>query len=492
MSEARLSPELGRITPSQPVTRPSLPPRALGLRHRLVVWSADNAEARALPRVGSVVLGRGADVQVRIDAPSISRRHAELLIQDGRVAIRDLGSQNGTRINGERIADQRPLSYGDVITLGEVFVIFSEQPPGESIGRDGTPGPEAIERTMTLGDTTVLVADPSMGHVYAQIERLAATDLSVLIWGETGTGKELAATALHLWSNRAAGPFVAINCAALPDGLAESELFGHVRGAFSGAVADKPGLLETAVGGTVFLDEIGDLSLSIQSKLLRVLETRAVTRLGAVQERKIDVRVVAASHRRIDLGAKEGWFREDLYYRLNVAFLSLPPLRARPRELARLAERFLNGARMALGHPTLTIAPAALQRLMTHSWPGNIRELKNMMEYLAVTHRGAAVDLDVVAAVLENSGATAVRESAAKLAAALALAPAIPTPVSSPEPPLPSVPPSPVSLADSNREHERKRLQAAIDLTGGNKTRAAKLLGVPLRTFMTKVKKHGL
>jgi DNA-binding NtrC family response regulator len=129
---------------------------------------------------------------------------------------------------------------------------------------------------------------------------------------------------------------------------------------------------------------------------------------------------------------------------------------------------------------------------MTHSWPGNIRELKNMMEYLAVTHRGAAVDLDVVAAVLENSGATAVRESAAKLAAALALAPSIPTPLSSPEPPSLSVPPSPVSLADSNREHERKRLQAAMDLTGGNKTRAAKLLGVPLRTFMTKVKKHGL
>jgi DNA-binding NtrC family response regulator len=445
----------------------------------LVVWSGDNAEARVLPGGGRVVLGRGGDVQVRIDSPSISRRHAELLIHDSQVTIRDLDSQNGTRINGERIADQRALCYGDVITLGEVFVVFSEQPTGESIGREGMPGPEAIERIVTLGDTTVLVADPSMSHVYAQIERLASTDLSVLIWGETGTGKELAATALHLWSNRAAGPFVAINCAALPDGLAESELFGHVRGAFSGAIADKPGLLETAAGGTVFLDEIGDLSLSIQSKLLRVLETRAVTRLGAVQERKIDVRVVAASHRRIDLGAKEGWFREDLYYRLNVAFLSLPPLRARPRELARLAERFVNQARRALGHPPVAITPAALQRLMNHSWPGNIRELKNMMEYLAVTHRGGPIDLDVVAAVLENSGATVARESAAELAAALALAP----------PPAPS---TPVSLAESNREHERARLQAALDLTGGNKTKAAKLLGVPLRTFMTKVKKHGL
>ncbi|HXI54444.1 MAG TPA: sigma 54-interacting transcriptional regulator [Polyangia bacterium] len=468
--------------PDLPATRPSLGPPALGLRHRLMVWAGNTVEPRILPRTGVVSIGRAADANVRIDAPSISRRHAELLLSAHEVHIRDLGSQNGTRINGERISEVRRLTYGDVITLGDVFVIFTEQPPDAPPGGRLT-GDDDVEKIITLGTSTVLVADPAMNHIYAQIERLAATELSVLIWGETGSGKELAATALHQWSKRGDGPFVPINCAALPEGLAESELFGHLKGAFSGAVSDKAGLLESANGGTLFLDEIGDLTLPIQSKLLRVLETRGVTRLGAVQERKIDVRIIAASHRRLDAGVREGWFREDLFYRLNVAFLSLPPLRQRPRELLRLAHRFLNQSRSALGRAAVNITPAANERLMAHDWPGNIRELKNMMDYLAVTHGDGPLGLAEVTAVL---GEMIVPDQGTPSSA---------SPGAPPRARLQGGPgdqPPPRSLTESSREFERSRMKSALLATGGNKTKAAKMLGVPLRTFMAKIKRHGI
>jgi DNA-binding NtrC family response regulator len=453
-----------------------------------MVWSGDKVDPRRLPRTGVVTIGRAADANVRIDAPSISRRHAELLISAHEVHIRDLDSQNGTRINGERISEARRLTYRDVITLGDVFVIFSEQPP------DAPPevrpaGDDDVERTITLGTTTVLVADPAMSHIYAQIERLAATELSVLIWGETGAGKELAATALHQWSKRSDGPFVPINCGALPEGLAESELFGHLKGTFSGAVSDKAGLLESANGGTLFLDEIGDLSLAIQSKLLRVLETRSAARLGAVQERRLDVRVIAASHRRLDTGVREGWFREDLFYRLNVAFLSLPPLRQRPRELLRLAYRFLNQSRSALGRAAVTITPAASERLMTHDWPGNIRELKNMMDYLAVTHGEGPVGLAEVTAVLgemivpgQGSSCNAITGAQARVRSDEGAGESAPRAAEA----------LPRSLTESSREYERGRMRSALIATGGNKTKAAKMLGVPLRTFMAKIKRHGI
>jgi transcriptional regulator with PAS, ATPase and Fis domain len=452
-----------------------MPNKTLGSRHRLMIWIGENVESRSLPRLGTLVLGRGADVQIRISAPSISRRHVAVSVEESGVYVRDLGSQNGTRLNGERIADRRALSYGDVLTVGEVFVIFSEAPADESQAAELTPRPEEIERTLLLGETPVLVSDPSMCHVYAQIERLAPSDLSVLIWGETGTGKELAATALHLWSKRAAGPFVAINCAALPEALAESELFGHVRGAFSGAVVDKPGLLESASGGTAFLDEIGDLPMAIQSKLLRVLEARTITRLGAVQERKIDIRVVAASHQRLDLGVKHGWFREDLFYRLNVAFLSLPPLRSRPRDVGRLAQRFLGDARRALDRGDIALGPDVLAHLMRHRWPGNIRELKNLMEYLAVTHGDDPIELSDVVAVLESHGTSTPHQSPPGITVQ----------------PFPAVSPPP-SLSEATRQHERQRLESTLAVTGGNRTKAARLLGVPLRTFMAKIKKHGI
>jgi len=199
-------------------------------------------------------------------------------------------------------------------------------------------------RTIEVGDRSVVIADPAMARMYQLLERLAVSELPVLVCGETGTGKEVAAGALHQFSHRSERPLVSLNCAAIQENLVESELFGYERGAFSGAIAAKPGLLEVASGGTVFLDEIGDLPAAVQAKLLRVIETKRVLRLGDVRERTIDIRVIAATNRDLVKDVVAGRFRRDLYFRLSGATLWLPPLRDRPRELPILAEMFLHDA----------------------------------------------------------------------------------------------------------------------------------------------------
>ncbi|HRI54457.1 MAG TPA: sigma 54-interacting transcriptional regulator, partial [Pseudomonadota bacterium] len=237
---------------------------------------------------------------------------------------------------------------------------------------------------LQMGDRSIILADPAMLRVFDLLQRLAKSDLPVLIHGETGAGKENAAYAVHHYSARSAkGPFIAINCAAIPETLIEAELFGYERGAFSGATQSKAGLFESASGGTVFLDEIGELSLPAQAKMLRVLETQRVTRVGEVREREVNVRVVAATHRDLQEEIKARRFREDLYFRLGAATVFLPPLRERPREVALLALRFLASACARCARPPMTLTPAVLQALAAYKWPGNVRELKNLMEYLA-------------------------------------------------------------------------------------------------------------
>ena len=455
---------------------PSPPP--LGQRHRLQVWLGEAVTAWSLPAEGEVVVGRAQNADVRIEFFAISRRHARIVVRPDAVIISDLDSQNGTRVNGERLTGERSLIYGDIINFGEIRAVFSP----DRGDREGAGAPPPDEQLFEFGGKTVTVADAAMLHVYTQLARLAQSDISVLVRGETGTGKELAATALHFWSKRWERPLVTINCAALPESLAESELFGHVRGAFSGATDDKPGLLESASGGTVLLDEIGDLSLPVQGKLLRVLETRRLTRLGSVSEREIDIRVVAATHRDLDRGVKERWFRQDLFYRLNVALVTLPPLRMRRRELPILATRFLKLASTALHRSTPAISDAAMVRLSAHDWPGNVRELKNLMDYLAATVADDVIQPEHLRdRLIEDGGPSG--EPSRKT----------PPPVMRSTPPPIRAVDGPVRpLSESVSEHERASIEAALATTGGNKTRAAKLLGVPLRTFMQKVKRHGI
>jgi DNA-binding NtrC family response regulator len=339
--------------------------------------------------------------------------------------------------------------------------------------------------TKQIDDRTVIVADPAMSRLYALIERLAAAELPVLVCGETGTGKELAARAVHQWSARKARPLVAFNCAALTENLVESELFGHEKGAFSGAVAAKSGLLEVASGSTVFLDEIGEMSPTTQAKLLRVLETKRVIRVGDVREREIDIRLVAATNRNLADEVRAGRFRQDLFFRLGAATLWLPPLRDRKRELAILAQTFLADACKAANRAPITISDDAMQRLATYEWPGNVRELKNVMDYVAAAFSEPVLQAWHLSKSL--SGPSEIDDD---------VEPA-PTPkrarTSTPLP-FPTVPidgETPTKfrpIEDEIKELERRRMIEALAAAGGNQTRAADLIAMPLRTFQAKLR----
>jgi len=245
------------------------------------------------------------------------------------------------------------------------------------------------------GFDAILGASPALQKVIDQARRVAKhRDVTVLIGGETGTGKELLARALHYDSPRAAAPFVEINCAAIPANLLESELFGHEKGAFTGAIAAKPGLMEMAHGGTVFLDEVGSLPLELQPKLLRALETREIRRVGGQQSRKVDVRLVAATHLDLVSAVRRGEFREDLYFRLNVVALVLPPLRERGDDVERLAEIFAASLARQYGLPVPALTPAVRMALRSHAWPGNVRELRNAVERTLVLSAAGALEVD--------------------------------------------------------------------------------------------------
>jgi two-component system response regulator GlrR len=237
---------------------------------------------------------------------------------------------------------------------------------------------------------------PRMADLLAEAKLVAGSDASILIRGASGTGKELLARAVHLASARARGPFIAVNCGAIPEHLLESELFGHVKGAFTGAIAHREGLFQAADGGTLFLDEIGDMPAPLQVKLLRVLQERLVRQVGADQDRAVDVRVVSATHRDLDVSMQEGQFREDLYYRLNVVSLLLPPLEERREDIALLAHHFLQALAAKYDKPLNGFAPEALTALVTASWPGNVRQLYNVVEQACALATSALVPLSLV------------------------------------------------------------------------------------------------
>jgi two-component system response regulator PilR (NtrC family) len=226
----------------------------------------------------------------------------------------------------------------------------------------------------------ILGNSPQVAALKKMIERVAPSKTNILIIGESGTGKELVARALHELSPVKAGPFVAVNCGAIPESLIESELFGHKKGSFTGAIADKQGLFEVADGGTLFLDELGELPLTMQVKLLRALQDRAIRRVGGNENIKIDVRIVAATNKNLEEGVKKGTFREDLYYRLNVIMLETPPLRTRAGDIEELAQVFLKKFNEKQKRSLVGFAPEALEVILSHRWPGNIRELENVME----------------------------------------------------------------------------------------------------------------
>jgi DNA-binding NtrC family response regulator len=321
---------------------------------------------------------------------------------------------------------------------------------------------------LSIGKERVILADPAMIRLYALIERLAPADLPILITGETGCGKELVANAVHELSRRRDKGLISLNCAAIQEALVESELFGHEKGAFTGAIATKVGLIENASGSTLFLDEIGELSAIVQAKLLRVLETQRVTRVGDVRERSVDVRIVAATNRDLENDVEVGRFRRDLFFRLSTAQLMLPPLRERKRELPLLASAFLDDACRRADRSMMTISKEAIEVLLGHGWPGNVRELKNLMQYLAAAHPENVLTADHVRGRLAPRSAT-----------------------NDPSP-RPDSESHFRPLADEVRELEITRIREALVAADNNQTKAAGLLGMPVRTFFEKAKLHGL
>jgi len=306
---------------------------------------------------------------------------------------------------------------------------------------------------------------PAMQRVYDLIERVRDSDCNVVITGESGTGKELVARAIHFTSSRAATPFVAVNCGALPETIAERELFGHERGAFTGAVRTQPGYFESAHGGTLFLDELPELSPAIQVKLLRAIQQHEVFRVGSPTPMRIDARILAATNRDPKVCLVQGTLREDLYYRLNVVTIHLPPLRERPEDIPMLLDHFLGKCAARFHQPRKTISPTAMEALLAHSWPGNVRELENIVERAVTLSTGPVIE------------------------------PADLPKLAGPQPP--ALPPdSGLPLAEAKRRvqetFERDSVAAALRACGGNVTQAARSLGLARTALQRLMKRHGI
>ena len=438
---------------------------------------------------GSVVdIGRSSDNQVQIDDPSVSRHHARLHV-DGEVQVEDLGSANGTSLvratksraeldETDASANQRlepnqlaTLVPGDVLRVGAVILVLQRK------GRSSLPTPSG---EVVQAGPSVLV-DPEMRRVYDLASRAAGSDISVLVLGETGVGKEVMAETIHRRSPRAEHPFLRLNCAALPESLLEGELFGHEKGAFTGAHATKVGLIESTDRGSVFLDEIGELPLGTQAKLLRVLEERTVTRLGATKPRRIDVRFITATNRDLAREVRAGRFRGDLYYRISGLVVKIPALRQRPAEIQPLAEYFLREFCSRSGQIRPQLTQEAIERLQGYEWPGNVRELRNVMERAALLASDGVISAEQV--LLEPQLPDEL-EDADDFEAITKV-----TNVFEPAP-TPSEPAEGVSSGVSSSE--RDRVIRALESCGGNQTRAAKLLGISRRTLINRLEQFQL
>jgi two-component system response regulator AtoC len=426
----------------------------------LVISSRAGSQQVPLFDRPTVVIGRDASCDVVVDDRSISRRHAA--IHDGE-EIEDLGSTNGVTVGGRRLAngERMRLELGKVFWVGSVSLALARLPKAEA--------------TALLGDLPepardVVLRDPVMERLWGMLEVIGPSPLSVLIMGDTGTGKELYAAETHRRSQRARAPFLCLNCATLTGTLLESELFGHERGAFTGATGAKPGLFESADGGTVFLDEVAELALDTQAKLLRVVEAGEVLRLGSTRARKVDVRYVSATHKNLATLVAQGAFRRDLYYRLNGFSVELPPLEKRPAEILPLAELFLREAAARSHKPVSPLGASAVERLQKHPWPGNVRELRNVVERAFALARGGTVEAEHL--LLEA------------LEAPPSQSPTSQSPTSQ----------SPTSgeLRSSVNTYERDLIVEALRKTNGSQKEAAKLLGISRRALIYRIELYGL
>ena len=576
-------PSGGRSGDATTVVEPRGGLRSSAPRFALRVVGDDILDSFPLPPRGEVVVGRGEESDLRIEHPSISRKHALVTADDGVIRIADLGSANGTRL-GERAlepGESVEVAPGEVVDLGSVMLIVQRGYSGRRLRRllphgyfearveeecerslrtgapfalvrlraEGDGAPSAIELALAdvlrgsdvaglyapgeyelllpeLGSDqaleltarieglaadrgtrvasgfalyprdgrsaetlvaaacralpggpeapapaapAVVVADPAMERVHRLIRRVAPGHINVLLLGETGVGKEVAAEMVHRLSKRAGGPFLRLNCGGFSETLLESELFGHEKGAFTGAHQAKTGLLESAEGGTVFLDEIGELPAALQVKLLRVLEDRQVMRVGALRPRQIDVRFVAATNRNLEEEVARGGFREDLFYRVNGIAIVIPPLRERVGEIRQLARLFVTQAAGAAGLPEPRLSDEALELLESYAWPGNIRELRNVMERAVLLSTDDLITDEHLPTEKMRTGGVARAAGEQPPGAGRG-----------------------ASLRDDVDELERRRILDALDSCSGNQTRAARMLGISRNTLAARLEQFGI
>jgi two-component system response regulator GlrR len=424
-------------------------------RFRVAVTAGADAGAEAVSHEGRITVGTNEGVTLRLTDPTVSGYHAEFEATRGGILVRDLGSTNGTLLGRTHVRevvarDTMELKLGRTqvrLHLGDERAAVATSPNpafGELLGRSA-----------------------AMRAVFAVLERAAQLSSPVLITGESGTGKELAARALHAASPRASMPMEVVDCGGLPSTLIESELFGHERGAFTGATTEREGAFERADGGTVFLDELGELPLEQQPKLLRVLGEGEVRRVGGRKTRKVDVRVVAATNRDLRREVNAGNFRADLFYRLAVVQVRMPALRERAEDIPSLAEAIAERVKKQRGlDPGLTIDAAAWQAMSTHAWPGNVRELRNHIEQLLVL-QGTMPLLEEAAAAAPARGREGLFDGLDKL-------------------------PLRIAKAELIERFEREYVTSLLEQTGWNVAEAARRAGIDRVTMFRTIARYGV
>jgi transcriptional regulator with PAS, ATPase and Fis domain len=463
---------------------PATGPPAVGTEYRLLISTEFTLNAVSVAQ-GSYVLGRSRDADITVDDATISRAHARLRVGVDKISVEDLGSRNGTRVGGRPVAkgESVPCPMGCVIELGSATLVLQR-------GRGTTVVPASYtERAgAPAGTASRIVVDSAMQHLYSMLDLVAPTALNILVLGETGVGKEVFAAAVHERSLRSSAPFLQINAAALAPTTLEAELFGYEKGAFTGALAAKAGLFESADGGTVMLDEIGDMPLDTQVKILRVLESGETFRIGSLKPRRVDIRIVSATNRDLGAAIAGGAFRSDLYFRLNGITFTIPPLRSRQSEIGPLARMFAERAASKLGRPVPLIGAAVLRTLEGRAWMGNVRELRNVVER-AVVLSGAGAGAEL----LEEHFPPDMVVPPVSQRAFRPEAPTFDEEQQTGRFDLLSTGLENVQgLASELRGVERKRIIEALEASRGNQSQAARDLGITRAVLLNRMKAFGL
>ncbi len=426
---------------------PGIGPQIEAIRSFSLVEIKPQGGARWGPFDRRCRLGSAQGNDAVLSDEAVSRFHCVIQRTPDGLLLRDVGSTNGTRVGGCRVVEGF-LEDGATLELGRT-----------ALRLELAKTPKVQERSEAESFGELVGTSRAMRALFAMLRRLSPAQAPVLIEGETGTGKELVARALHDHSARSAGPFVVVDCGAIAPTLIERELFGHEKGAFTGADESRPGAFEAAQGGTIFLDELGELPLALQPKLLRVLEAKTVKRIGSLQERKVDIRVLAATHRSLGKMINEGRFREDLYFRLAVCLVEVPPLRTRPNDIKALALHFLQNALEERAPSELSAPTQAL--LSAHPWPGNVRELRNTVERALILSEPERIEAGDLSQGLRRT----VRRA---------------------EDPLQ------LPLEESKRQFERQYLIKLLSRFPGKRAEAALLAGIHPKSLQRLLRRHGL